>query len=80
MRDLGTERGLRDSLLADLFYVPLCQLMRQQLLAFAMQTALEDGVDIVSVLHIGPAQNEAVKEVASPSHRVLGESATEVWA
>ena len=64
---------------ADLFYEPFYQFMRQQFLAFAMETAREDGADIVSVLHIAPRRNEAFKTVTSRALQVLGGNATEVW-
>jgi hypothetical protein len=63
----------------DLFYEPFYQFMRQQFLAHAMETIREDGMDIVSVLHIAPRANQEFKEVTSPALRILGSTATEVW-
>ncbi len=62
-----------------LFYEPFYQLMRQQLLAHQMELAHEDGADIVSVLHIAPAVNVALRRVTSPALEALGSDALEVW-
>jgi len=47
----------------DLFFEPLYQLMRQQLLASAIEESAEDDVDVCSVLHVSPRANEALKRV-----------------
>jgi hypothetical protein len=62
-----------------LFYEPFYQLFRQQALANEMEIARELGADIVSVLHIAPAQNTDFLRVTSPELRGLGQSALEVW-
>jgi hypothetical protein len=49
------------------FYEPFYQLMRQQLLAREMETARECGADVVSLLHIAPAQNACFQRVTSPN-------------
>lgn len=73
---------LRKSLLPNfgaLFYEPFYQLFRQQALANEMEIARELGADIVSLLHIVPAQNTDFLRVTSPELRHLGQSAVEVW-
>ena len=62
-----------------LFYEPFYQFMRQQFLANEMEKARELGADVVSVLHIAPAQNEDFRKVTSPELTSLGESATSIW-
>jgi len=62
-----------------LFYEPLYQLMRQQLLAHEMERTQELGADIVSLLHIAPAHNTDFQRVTSPALRTLGDSVMEVW-
>jgi len=49
----------------DLFFEPLYQLMRQQLLASAIEESAEDGVAVCSVLHVSPRGNEALKRVTA---------------
>lgn len=73
---------IRKDILPDfdaLFYEPFYQFMRQQLLAHEMEKAHELGADIVSVLHIAPAQNTEFCRVTSPQLVNLGETATGVW-
>ena len=62
-----------------LFYEPFYQFMRQQFLAHEMEKAHEMGADVVSVLHIAPAQNDDFRRVTSPDLEKLGESATDIW-
>lgn len=62
-----------------LFYEPFYQLFRQQALANEMEIARELDADIVSVLHIAPAQNTDFLRVTSPELRHLGHSAIKVW-
>jgi hypothetical protein len=62
-----------------LFYEPFYQLMRQQFLAQEMEKAHELGADIVSVLHIAPAQNYDFRKVTSPELEKVGESAVGIW-
>jgi len=63
----------------DLFYEPFYQFMRQQFLAHEMEKAHELGADVVSLLHISPAHNEAFGRVTSPGLCSLGHPATTVW-
>ena len=63
----------------DLFYEPFYQMLRQQLLAQAMETNNEMGADIVSVLHIAPVCNSDFKKVTSPNLVSFGASPTEIW-
>ena len=49
--------------LLDLFFEPLYQLMRQQMLAYEMDRHRELGADIITVLHISPAHNDALQLV-----------------
>ncbi len=63
-----------------LFFEPFYQFMRQQFLAYEMEKANEMGADIVSLLHIAPANNLDFRKVTSPSLKQLGNSPTEIWA
>jgi hypothetical protein len=65
--------------LEDFFYEPFYQLLRQQMLAFHMQQAREDGADRVSVLHISPSGNSALHKVTSPAMRRFGDDAFAIW-
>ena len=59
---------------------PFYQLMRQQLLAHALETAGAAGASRVRVLHVLPTGNEAYRQsLARPEHRLLGNSVGEVW-
>lgn len=71
--DLGLE-------LKDFFWEPFYQLLRQQILASAMQTAREDGADRVRVLHVSPAENGALHKVAAPALRRFGTDAFEAFS
>jgi hypothetical protein len=62
----GPIRNDLDLTLEDFFYEPFYQLLRQQMLAYQMQRAGEDGADRVRVLHITPEANTAVQKVISP--------------
>lgn len=53
----------------DFLWEPLYQLARQQMLAFQLEKAKEEGVDVVRVLHIGPAANTALNRITSPKLR-----------
>lgn len=65
--------------LADFFWEPFYQLLRQQMLAFQMQKAQLDGATKVRVLHISPTGNRALHRVTSPALRRFGEDAFEVF-
>ena len=77
-QDCPLDRSLLPHL-ADLFYEPFYQLMRQQFLAHEMEQAHELGADVVSVLHIDPAANTDFRRVTSPGLRSLGPSVMDVW-
>ena len=65
--------------LENFFYEPFYQLLRQQMLAFRMQRAREDGADRVRVLHIAPPANLTLRTVTSPALRRLGDDAFAVF-
>jgi hypothetical protein len=58
--DLGLE-------LRDLFWEPVYQMARQQMLAWRMQQAREDGAERVSVLHVSPCGNRAPHAITAPA-------------
>lgn len=59
---------------------PFYQLVRQQLLAHALETAGAEGASRVRVLHVLPAANDAYQQsLARPEHRTLGSTVNEVW-
>ena len=55
------------SSLADLFYEPFYQLMRQQLLAHEMEKAGEQQATKVTLLHIAPEHNQDIRRITSPN-------------
>ncbi|MEY9583342.1 PGN_0703 family putative restriction endonuclease [Sinorhizobium fredii] len=65
--------------LEDFFWEPFYQLLRQQMLAFQMEKARENGADIVRVLHLSPAGNSALKAVTAPKLREYGSDFAAVW-
>jgi hypothetical protein len=65
--------------LEDFFWEPFYQLLRQQMLAFQMQKAREDGADGVRVLHVAPIANLALKKVTSPALQRFGYNAFAVF-
>jgi hypothetical protein len=71
--DLGLE-------LTDFFWEPLYQLLRQQMLAWRMEKAGENGAQRVSVLHISPTANQPLHKVTSPKLRGRGDDVFEVFA
>ena len=65
----------------DIFVEPLYQLVRQQMLAWRMETAREKGVEIARVLHIAPKANLAYQaSLAGKSQSAAGTTVSEVWA
>jgi Restriction Endonuclease associating with ARP len=65
---------------ADLFVEPFYQLMRQQLLAHAMEQSGELGADTVRVLHIAPAANtELQQSLTRDSQRAAGATLYAAW-
>jgi Restriction Endonuclease associating with ARP len=79
LRSKGPLRSDLQLKLEDFFYEPFYQLLRQQMLAFQMQEARDNGTDRVRVLHITPAGNRALKKVTPPALRRFGHNAFEVW-
>ncbi len=65
---------------ADFFWEPFYQLMRQQTLAHRMQLAGEDGAQRVRVLHISPAANRDLHKVTAPRLRPFGDDAFEAFS
>ena len=63
----------------DFFWEPFYQLLRQQMLAWRMQEAREDGADRVVVLHISPRQNVRLHKVTAPALKRFGEDAFEAF-
>lgn len=63
----------------DLFWEPFYQMARQQMLAFRMQRAAEDGAHRVICLHLSPAGNTALHAVTAPALRRFGTDAFEVF-
>jgi hypothetical protein len=57
----------------DLYVEPLYQLMRQQLLAYEMESIGKEA-DVVSVLHLSPRANEDFKAITSPAVRGWAEA------
>ena len=61
--------------IADFFWEPFYQLLRQQMLAWRMQDAQEDGADRVLVLHLSPRQNAKLHRVTAPALKRFGDDA-----
>jgi len=57
--------------LADFFYEPLYQLIRQQMLAFQIEKRPESGFDRARVLHLSPSGNHALHHLTAPAFRTL---------
>ena len=79
MADDGPVRG--DLLeFVDLLDEPLYQLMRQQLLAHALETDRAHGAERVRVVHVHPAANVGYQQsLHRESQRALGNTVSEVW-
>jgi hypothetical protein len=75
----GPIRNDLSLVLENFFYKPFYQLLRQQMLAFQMQRAKENGTDRVRVLHIAPAADLALRKVTSPTLRRFGDDAFVVF-
>lgn len=58
--------------LEDFFWEPFYQLLRQQMLAWRMEKAREDGAERVRVLHISPADNRALHRITSSAFEAIG--------
>lgn len=65
--------------LANFFFEPFYQLLRQQMLAYQMEKAGEHEARRVRVLHISPTGNTALHRVTSPVLRRFGTDAFEVF-
>ena len=63
----------------DFFWEPFYQLARQQMLAWRMERAAEDGADRVMVLHISAAGNTALHNVTAPKLKSVGSDAFQVF-
>jgi hypothetical protein len=64
----------------DLFVEPFYQLMRQQLLADAMERTSEGGASVVRVVHVSPPGNEALRSSLNrASHRAVADDVFDVW-
>ncbi len=63
---IRNDLGLR---IEDFFWDPFYQLLRQQMLAYGMQEAEEDGTQQVRVLHISPSANTAFHKITAPNLR-----------
>lgn len=63
----------------DFFWEPFYQLARQQMLAWRMERAAEDGAERVMVLHISAAGNTALHKVTAPSLKAVGSDAFNVF-
>ncbi|WP_210526920.1 PGN_0703 family putative restriction endonuclease [Rubellimicrobium arenae] len=65
--------------LEDFFFEPFYQLLRQQMLAWRMQKAKEQGSERVGVLHLAPRANLAFQKVTSKALNPYGRTVTEIW-
>lgn len=54
-------------------------MMRHQLLAREMEEARELGAEVVTVVHISPANNTDLRWITSPGLSSLGDSVAEAW-
>jgi hypothetical protein len=75
----GTQIVLGAVRFEDLFFEPIDQIMRLQLLASAMEPHREMAADVVSVLHIAPRSNEGMLNKALSAHIAPGSTIGEVW-
>jgi hypothetical protein len=75
----GCQLALCKTQFEDLFFLPLDQLMRLQLLASAMEREHEMDADIVSVLHIAPRANDGLMNRALSCKVAPGTTVGDVW-
>lgn len=76
------EGPVRDDVLAfgHLLDEPFYQLVRQQLLAWALERSGAEGASRVRIVHVLPTDNLPYQQsLAHPEHRALGNSVSEVW-
>lgn len=65
---------------AALFDEPFYQLVRERLLAHALERSSAEGVTRVRVVHVfSPANDAYQRSLARPEHRALGETVSAVW-
>ncbi len=76
----GCQISLGSVRFEDLFFNPIYQFMRQQLLASAMEREREMDADAVSVLHIAPRANEGLLNLALSQKVAPGATVGEVWS
>lgn len=76
----GPIRGDLGLTVEDFYWEPFYQMLRQQMLAWRMQLARENGADRVIVLHLSPSGNRALHKVTSPVLRKFGSDAFEVFS
>lgn len=65
--------------LADFFYEPFYQLLRQQMLAWHVEHDAAAGIDRARVLHLSPSDNCELHQVTSPGLQDFGEDAFEAF-
>lgn len=73
---------IRDDLglvVEDFLWEPYYQLLRQQMLAWHMEKAREDGADLVRLLHLSPRGNMAIKTVTAPALKRFGSDLGSAW-
>lgn len=59
---------------------PIYQLVRQQLLAHALEEAGAEGAERVRLVHVLPPENDAYQQsLHRPEHRALGSTVEQVW-
>jgi hypothetical protein len=75
----GPIRADLDLDLADFFWEPFYQMLRQQMLATQMERARELGAERVRVLHISPVANIKLHKVTAPALRSFGDDAFAVF-
>jgi hypothetical protein len=63
----------------EFFWEPFYQMLRQQMLAWRMERAREDGAERVSVLHISPSANVQLHKVTAPALAHFGTDAFDVF-
>lgn len=73
---IRADRGLK---VADFFWEPFYQMLRQQMLAGRMEATREDGADRVRVLHLSPQGNRDLRRVTAPALRALATDAFDAF-
>jgi len=76
----GPIRGDLGLTVAEFFWEPFYQMLRQQMLAWQMQRARENGAARVIVLHLSPAGNRALHKVTAPALQRFGTDAFQVFS